>query len=84
MEVFAFCQDDDDSDNPAGDAGNQLSLDDLMKPADWPESKNCGILTIDAFCTPADITYPTDIGLLKEARASTEQIVDDLYCQSSE
>jgi transposase, IS5 family len=35
-------------------------------------------LTIDASCTPADITYPTDLKLLNEARESTERIIDDL------
>ena len=54
-----------------------------MKPADWPEVKNWGTLTIDASCTPADITYPTDLKLLNEARESTERIIDDLCNQHS-
>jgi hypothetical protein len=56
----------------------QISLDDFVKPEDWPEDKNWGTLTIDASCTPADITYPTDLKLLNEARESTERIIDDL------
>lgn len=68
----------DESDDPDDDAGNQLSLDNFVKPADWPEGKPWGILTIDASCTPADITYPTDLKLLNEARESTERIIDDL------
>lgn len=45
--------------------------------------ENWGTLSIDASCTPADITYPTDLKLLNEARESTERIIDDLCEQSS-
>jgi hypothetical protein len=55
-----------------------------VKPADWPEGKKWGTLTIDASCTPADITYPTDLNLLNEARVSTEGIVEDLCEQHSD
>jgi hypothetical protein len=75
---------DDDSDDPDADSGEQISLDDFMKPADWPADKNWGTLTIDASCTPADITYPTDLKLLNEARDSTERIIDDLCIQHSD
>jgi transposase, IS5 family len=34
-----------------------------------------------AFCVPADITYPTDLGLLNKARVHTEKIIDILYKQ---
>jgi IS5 family transposase len=78
MEAVSKLQEDDDSGDPDADAGNQLSLDDLVKPADWPEDKNWGTLTIDASCQPADITYPTDLKLLNEARESTERIIDNL------
>lgn len=84
MEAVSSALDDDDSDDPSTDAGNQLSLDDLVKPAGWPEGKNWGTLTIDASCTPADITYPTDLKLLNEARESTERIIDDLCHQCSD
>ena len=77
-EAMASVQDEDDSDDSDDDTGNQLSLDDYVKPADWPEGKNLGTLTIDASCTPADITYPTDLKLVNEARQSTERIIDDL------
>jgi hypothetical protein len=49
-----------------------------VKPADWPEGMPWGTLAIDASCTPADITYPTDLKLLNEARESTNRIIDDL------
>ena len=83
---MASLQNDDDSDDPDADAdaGQQLILDELVKPADWPEGKNWGTLTIDACYMPADITYPTDLKLLSEARASTERIIDDLCDQRSD
>jgi transposase, IS5 family len=42
---------------------------------------NQGKLILDATCTPADISYPTDIKLLNQAREHTEQILDRLYEQ---
>ena len=84
LEALASLPKDDDSDDPDADAGKQLSLDELVKPADWPEGKNWGTLTIDASCTPADITFPTDLKLLNEARESTERIIDDLCDQRSD
>jgi IS5 family transposase len=72
IKAVSTLSDADDSGDPGADAGNQLSIDDLVKPADWPEGKNWGTLTIDASCTPADITYPTDLKVLNEARESTE------------
>ena len=81
IEAMSACQADDNTDDPGADPGSQLSLDDLVKPADWPEGKNWGTLTIDASCTPADITYPTDLKLLDEARESTERIIDELCAQ---
>jgi transposase, IS5 family len=43
------------------------------------ESPNQGKLIIDATCAPADISYPTDLGLLNQARVHTEKIIDILY-----
>ncbi|MEG4595417.1 IS5 family transposase [Microcoleus sp. F8_C2] len=45
------------------------------------ESVNRGKLIIDATCAPADISYPTDLGLLNGARVHTEKIIDILYKQ---
>jgi hypothetical protein len=78
MEAVATKAEENNSDDPGADNDNQLSLDDLVKPVDWPENKNWGTLTIDASCTPADITHPTDLKLLNEAREWTERIIDDL------
>lgn len=46
------------------------------------EVKNRGKLILDASCAPADISYPTDLGLLNQCRKHTEKIIDILYkCQ---
>jgi transposase, IS5 family len=83
MEAVSRNPEDEGSDDPGAGPGNQITLDDFVKPADWPEGKNWGTLSIDASCTPADITYPTDLKLLNEARESTERIIDDLCDQHS-
>jgi hypothetical protein len=84
MEALALLPDDEDSNDPDSDTDNPISLDNVVKPEDWPEGKNWGTLTIDASCMPADITYPTDLKLLNEARESTERIIDDLCNQHSD
>lgn len=48
------------------------------------ESPNRGKLLVDATCAPADISYPTDLGLLNGARVHTEKIIDILYKQIKE
>ena len=40
---------------------------------------NQGKLLIDATCTPADITFPTDLKLLNAAREKSEHIIDVLH-----
>lgn len=40
---------------------------------------NRGKLILDATCTPADITYPTDLKLLNEAREKTEEMIDVMH-----
>ncbi|MFN9694896.1 MAG: hypothetical protein ACK52U_03005 [Synechococcaceae cyanobacterium] len=77
IEALASRQDDDDIHDPDADPCNQLSLDEFVEPADWPEGKHWGALSINASCTPADITYPTDLKLLNEARETTERVIDD-------
>ena len=46
-------------------------------PSDGGE--NQGTLMVDATCAPADIRYPTDLGLLNEGREKLEGIVDTLW-----
>jgi len=43
------------------------------------KSGNKGKLLVDATCAPADITYPTDLKLLNEAREKSEEIIDVLH-----
>ena len=45
---------------------------------------NQGTLLLDATCAPADVRYPTDAGLLDDARRSLETIVDALWTRSRE
>ncbi|MCP4747021.1 MAG: IS5/IS1182 family transposase, partial [Desulfobacteraceae bacterium] len=56
---------DDDKDNNGGSAT-------------W-DASNKGQLLIDATCTPADITFPTDLKILNGAREKSERIIDILH-----
>jgi hypothetical protein len=48
-----------------------------------PEAKpNQGKLILDATCTPADVHYPTDLGLLNEAREKLDEMIDVLHAAS--
>jgi len=47
------------------------------KDDDPPE--NSGKLILDATCAPADITFPTDLKVLNDARVKSEAIIDDLH-----
>jgi hypothetical protein len=42
-------------------------------------SSPAGVLIIDATCAPEDMRYPTDLGLLNEAREVTERVIDRLW-----
>jgi hypothetical protein len=43
------------------------------------DGSNRGTLMIDATCAPADIRYPTDLGLLNEGREKLEAVIDALW-----
>ncbi len=43
-----------------------------------------GKLIVDATCAPSDIAYPTDIGLLNDAREKSEQLIDKLHAHAPE
>lgn len=43
------------------------------------QATNEGKLLVDATCMPADITYPTDLKLLNEAREKCEGYIDKLH-----
>ncbi len=63
-------KDDDEPPATGGDTGLKNSGETL---------ENKGKLIMDATCVPADIRYPTDLGLLNEAREKTESYIDILY-----
>ena len=42
-------------------------------------SENSGKLLVDATCTPTDIRYPNDLGLLNEAREKSEAYIDKFH-----
>ena len=62
----------EDAMNQAAEVTDESSDDD-----DKPSSN--GKLIVDATCTPADITYPTDLNLLNEAREKTEEMIDTMH-----
>ncbi|NTZ16052.1 IS5 family transposase [Paenibacillus sp. JMULE4] len=53
----------------------------VLPPASAPTAnvRNKGTLMLDATCAPADIKYPTDLGLLNHAREILEDIIDILH-----
>lgn len=61
------------SDTPTGDT-EETSADNNSTA-----KTNCGKLIADATCAPADMRYPTDVGLLAEAREKTDEIIDQLH-----
>ncbi len=58
-----------------------LGLAALSPEKERSEPLNRGKLILDATCAPADISYPTDLELLNQARKQTEKIIDLLYEQ---
>lgn len=56
----------------------QLARDDNSDNDKTPPTHK-GKLIVDATCTPADIKYPTDIGVLNTAREKSEKIIDILH-----
>lgn len=43
------------------------------------EQANTGTLILDATCAPADIHFPTDAGILNDARELSEKLIDQLH-----
>lgn len=52
---------------------------DRPKEDDEPPPENKGRVIFDATACPQDITYPTDLNLLSEAREMTENLIDQLH-----
>lgn len=63
----------------SGDEPTDLTTPDTEPQPPQNPAPNNGKLLLDATCTPADITYPTDLKLLNEAREKTERIIDVLH-----
>lgn len=63
-------------------AAQEASPQEISEPAEPPEDPppaNQGKLIVDATCTPADVSYPTDLKLLNEAREKAEEIIDVMH-----
>ncbi len=65
--------------NPQGGSGNPSTGEVTEKDPSAETQPNQGTLLLDATCIPADIKYPTDLGLLNEAREKLEEIIDTLH-----
>lgn len=67
----------DDQNQPPGTGSNQTKFE--VKAEATEKNGNHGTLILDATCAPSDIKYPTDLGLLNEAREKLEAMVDALH-----
>ena len=67
---------DKDDDNQNSSGNNPQSVE---QPSNSSKESRQGKLILDATCTPADIHYPTDIGLLNDAREALEEIIDVMH-----
>ena len=68
-EALAGMDNADETDTQEEDIEEESSL----------SSTNRGTLILDATCCPADIHYPTDVGLLNHARELLEKMIDILH-----
>lgn len=57
--------------------------DEPEEPKQKKDPPNQGQLILDASCVPQDIRHPTDLGLVNDARAATERIIDILHAARS-
>ncbi len=80
--------DDDNDDNDVSNSGEVVSSDAATSMeteqslADEPQ-RNHGKLILDATVAEQAIRYPTDLGLLNEARELSERIIDELHAESN-
>lgn len=58
---------------------NATEQDKIPDDNDNDKPSNKGKLIVDATCTPADVTYPTDLNLLNKAREKTEAMIDSMH-----
>ena len=72
----------DDKDSSDSNSDSSSSDPDHSTEAEPPSDKgnqNSGKLLLDATCAPADIRFPTDLGILNEAREKLEKVIDELH-----
>jgi len=70
----------DDHQGGSGDVTSVKSSENATETEATPEDQpNRGTLILDATCTPADLRFPTDLGLLNEAREKLDEIIDTLH-----
>jgi len=70
----------DDDSRGSGSVDTTKPVETQEIEVDAPEAKpNQGTLILDATCTPADLRYPTDLGLLNEAREKLDEMIDTLH-----
>ena len=80
-EAKKVIEKDDDTGGPGKSGGGGTPGVDSGDGVGEERPKNKGTMLLDATCYPADIKYPTDIGLLNHARELTERIIDELHEQ---
>ena len=59
--------------------GESVQAAEVQKNDKDQDPPNTGKMIIDATCAPEDMKYPTDLGLLNDAREITEQVIDNLW-----
>jgi len=73
----------DDSSKGKGDKKPKVSAEEKEPENDGKPIKHNGELIVDATAAELQIPYPTDLGLLNEARLQSEKIIDLLWSLSS-
>lgn len=63
----------------AGKVSEKKPPDDQNDGSGPAACKNKGKFVVDSTCTPADITFPTDLKNLNTAREKSEEIIDILH-----
>lgn len=79
LEEEAAREKEDDKNDPSGPSKKDKTSHACSAQASDEQVKNKGTLMLDATCAPADISYPTDLKLLNEAREKLEAIIDVLH-----
>ncbi|WP_390620977.1 IS5 family transposase [Brevibacillus massiliensis] len=79
LEEEAAREKENDKNDPPGPSKKDKISHACSAQASDQQVKNKGTLMLDATCAPADISYPTDLKLLNEAREKLEAIIDVLH-----